>query len=196
MNQRGFISLSLQTWAIIILVIATMAAFVFYSRWLYTLGYNASDTKWKTVSADEKARRQHTIGELALALGKAGEDLYKQRQIAKAKDEEIRQQRKGQLHAYVPRDTTCLRAGFVRYIDAAARGVPLDAGPGAGPAEALAGVGTDDVADVVARNYDKYADCKAAVAGILKDFDAKRGTFNKTVGDINQRVRRVEKDLQ
>ncbi len=194
MKQRGFFSL--EVWLIIGAVLLVVASVAVYSRWMYNLGSNAKDAEYKALNADEKAKRQETIAALAIDLGKRGEDLYKERQTGKAKDEEIRKQRKGQLNAYVPRDTTCLRAGFVRYIDAAARGVPLDAGPVAGLAEAPAGIGTDDVADVVARNYDKYADCKATVAGILKDFDTKRSTFNQAVTGINKRVRRVEKDLQ
>jgi hypothetical protein len=69
---------------------------------------------------------------------------------------------------------TCIRAGFVRYTNAAAAGVPLGVRPGPGVVQAPAGVGTDTVAAVTARNYDKYHDAKTTVEGILKEFDTKR----------------------
>jgi hypothetical protein len=186
-KQRGFFSL--QIWLLIGGAAAIVAAVAWYSLLLIKYGEDRSDAKHMAANLKARGERTELISGLALELAKRTEELTKERLANERRLAEERKKREGLLNAYVPKGSACIRLGFVRYTDAAAAGVPLDAGPGPGVAEAPAGIGTDVVAGIVGRNYDKYHDCKASVAGALKDFDTKRNAHNETVNKINQRVK-------
>lgn len=191
--KRGFISLNLA------LMIAAGVAVLGSFWYVYKLGGDHRAAEYEKVNAEERAARTEMISGLALELAKRSDLLAEERRLHERTRREGSKQREGVLRVYVPQtadSATCIRAGFVRYTNAAAAGMPLDARPGPGVAEAPAGVGTDTVAAVIGRNYDKYNDCKATVAGILKDFDAKREITNSVVERINQRIKRAERKVQ
>jgi hypothetical protein len=192
-KRNGFVSLNL------ILLLVGLASFVGLIWGAYKLGGDHRAAEYEKVNAEERAARREMISGMALELAKRSGDLEAERLAHERTRRDTTKQREGVLHVYVPKtadSATCIRAGFVRYTNAAAAGVPLDARPGPGVAEAPAGVGTDTVAAVVGRNYDKYNDCKATVAGILKDFDTKRQVTNSVIDQINLRIKRAERKVQ
>lgn len=144
-----------------------------------------TNRKWETETAAKQAERTALLAALAVDLGDAKQQLYEQRQatarVAAAHQEELERM----LHAYVPSGSACLRVGFVRYTDAAASGMPLDARPDPGLALAPANIGDDAAAATIARNYAKYHACTTRVADILKEFDALRTTTNAAVARAN-----------
>jgi len=193
MKQRGFLSIDA------ILVIVAVAAVAGIAWGLYHTGYKDAMAQVALNNEKERKDRQEMISGLALELADRSAKIAQARLDADRRVADERKLREGLLHAYVPQtadSASCIRAGFVRYTNAAAAGVPLNARPLPGTAEAPAGIGTDAVAGYVARNYDKYHDCKRTVAGILEEFDAKRQTTNTVVDRINQRVQRAERKVQ
>lgn len=190
MKHRGFIELQLLL--IIVIAVGAMGGV----GWFIHNIREGEREKLRQVNAQERAARTEMISGLAVDLGKAQENLQKERTANEGLRLQNIRDREGRLNEFVSKDTSCIRVGWVRYTNAAAAGVPLGLRPGPGVAQALAGVGTDTVASTVARNYDKYHDCKAAVAGILKEFDTKRQVSNERIDRINKRVKDAERKLQ
>lgn len=187
----------LQLYVIAALAIAGLVTFALW--YVYDLGGDHREATIRGEYAEEKARRVELISGLALEMSARAQ----QEQDARVKRDSAttaqRNEREANLKNYVPAiagSDTCIRAGWVRYTNAAAAGLPLGLRPLPGFAEAPAGVGTDTVAGIVARNYDKYHDCKARVEDILKDFDTKRAAQNSVIDRINKRVERAERKVQ
>lgn len=165
----------------------------------YSLGVEHTEARLNAATAAEKAARVQMISDLALELGARSQADQEARVKRDSEVMAQRSERDAQLKNYVPQvagSDTCIRAGWVRYTNAAAAGMPLGLRPLPGIAEAPAGVGTDSVAGTVAKNYDKYHDCKARVADILKEFDGKRAAQNSVIDRINQRVERAERKVR
>ncbi len=192
-NQRGM----LQVYAIAIIGIVALTTFALW--YVYDLGGDHREADLRIEYAEEKARRVEMISGLALEMSaraqKEQDDRVKRDSATMAQ----RNERDAQLRNFVPQvagSDSCIRVGWVRYTNSAAAGVPLGLRPLPGFAEAAAGVGTDTVAGIVARNYDKYHDCKARVEDILKDFDTKRASQNSVIDRINKRIERAERKVQ
>ncbi len=191
--NRGFISLEL------IAVIGLVAALVGGAWWLRNDGARQCKAENEASVAKARAERQEMVSGLALDLATAREDLRKERSAREARELDIRREREAALNAYVPKvpgSDVCIRTGFVLYANAAAAGVPLGARPEPGVAQAPAGIGTDEVARIIGRNYDKYQDCKRTVAGILAEFDTNRTKTNTVIDRINNRLQRAERKVQ
>lgn len=188
-RQRGF-SIELILYAI------AAVAVIGFALWLMHKGAENEKAKWEKVNAEERIARKETID----ALNQDMSDITKEREEARAKAASatlaLRNARKGRLHEFVAKDTSCISTGFVLYTNAAAAGVPLGVHPGPEVANAPAGIGTDDAADTIARNYDKYHDCKAAVAGILEEFQVKRQAHNAVIDGINRRTSTTERKMK
>lgn len=187
----------LQVYAIAALAIAALTAFAIW--YVYDLGGDNREAAIRAEYAEEKARRVEMISGLALEMSARSQKEAEERVKRDSATMAQRNEREANLKNYVPTvagSDTCIRAGWVRYTNAAAAGMPLGLRPLPGFAEAPAGVGTDTVAGIVARNYDKYHDCKARVEDILKDFDTKRASQNSVIDRINKRVDRAERKVQ
>lgn len=193
MKQRGFIQLQLAMYALLAVAIVSGVA------WFIHTIREGERAEQRRVNEQVKAERREAISDIAVKLGEAQTELHKERTANEALRLDIQREREKHLPSFVPKvagSDSCIRVGWVRYTNAAAAGVPVGVRPGPGVAEAPAGVGTDSVAATVARNYDKYHECKAAVAGILKEFDTKREVSNARINAINERVKRAERRLQ
>lgn len=193
MKQRGGIAFDLLMAAGVLAVLVAGVKFL--------IGYGEDRANAKHEAANQKARAERTV-ELSKLKGnlKAAEDgLAAVRAERDEAQKKYQREREKRLHEFIPQDalaSSCITVGFVRYHDAAAAGVPLGVRPEPGVAKAPAGVGTDAAAEVIARNYDKYRDCRAKVAGILEEFDAKKAEQNTVVDRINQRIQRAERKVQ
>lgn len=193
MNQRGYIPLPVIIYGGIVLAVALGLWYV------YDLGGDHREADIRLEYAEEKARRVELISGLALEMSARAQKDVEERVKRDSATMAQRNERESQLKNYVPTvagSDSCIRTGWVRYTNAAAAGMPLGLRPLPGFAEAPAGVGTDTVAGIVARNYDKYHDCKARVEDILKDFDTKRASQNSVIDRINKRIERAERKVQ
>jgi hypothetical protein len=194
-KQRGIISLTLIVYA---LAASAIAGTVIY---LIHLGSSHEKAKEEKVTMIAKLDRQIDIGALATELSQTKDALEKER-IAHADDlKAMEATYEKNLHSYIPKRAlgkSCLTAGFVRYTDSAAAGVPLVPGPLPGPSStaapagdinAPAAIGDDEEGALIARNYMKYHACEQRVSDILKAFDKTRDPFNAKVRDINAKVK-------
>jgi type II secretory pathway pseudopilin PulG len=192
-KPKGFLSLEL------LLIVAALAAVGGSIWWLSGLRVSKLQAEYEATNATARAQRREDISDLQVKLSAAQQSLADERTHAEAARLDQQRERKGRLNEFVPKNSSpaaCVTVGWVRYTNAAAAGVPLGVRPGPGVAQAPSGVGTDTTADTVARNYDKYAGCKATVAGILKEFDTKRTEENTVIDRINQRIQRAERKVQ
>lgn len=177
-----------QTWVVLGLIVGAIGG-------KFWLGYHdaklVADTNAGWQAKEDKARADRTeqISSLVGALSTTQQALATERAIHQTDLQTQKADYEKRLHDYVPSGTSCLRAGFVRYTDAAAAGVPLPAGPQPGLASAPSGVGDDVEAGIIARNYAKYHACEARVADLLTERDAVREMFNKQVAAINKQVK-------
>lgn len=179
LRHRGFLTLYL---LLGLGVLALLGAGVWY------IDRNAvARTERAMVEATAAKQRERTalIAGLAVELGDTKQALYNERQAGARERAAQQAKMEEQLHAYVPSGGQCLRAGFVRYIDAAASGVSLDARPEPGLAAAPAPIGDDAAAATIARNYSKYRACVERHENTLKEFDALRAAHNAAVQRMN-----------
>lgn len=191
--QRGMLRL----YAIAALAIAGLVTFALW--YVYDLGGDHREADLRIEYAEEKARRVEMISGLALELAARSQKDAEERVKRDSATMAQRNEREANLKNYVPTvagSDTCIRAGWVRYTNAAAAGMPLGLRPLPGFAEAPAGIGTDTVAGIVARNYDKCHDYKTRVKDILNEFDTKRAAQNSVIDRINKRVDRAERKVQ
>lgn len=183
----------------LVLVAAVAAALAGGVAYIRHSGVVAEREKWQAVNKEEREARKEMISGLAVDLAneraKRVEDrLTKERELGVLRD-----QLRGRVNEFVPPTpdaATCLRAGWVRYVDAAAAGMPLGPRPGPGVAEAPSGVTPAEAAGAVAENYLAYHGCTQRVTSILKNFDSIRSTTNSVVDRINERVKRAERKVQ
>lgn len=178
-KNNGFIELTLLIYA------AVAAAAVAGVMYLMHLGAANERAAQVTANAAAQAKRTELISGLAIDLSSERQKGVDERRQADTQRQEQQTDYEKRLHEFVPSGTSCVRAGFVRYTDAAAAGVPLVPGPQPGPADAPAAVGDDVEAGIIVRNYARYHVCEARLAGILNEFDALRTTFNAKVNQMN-----------
>lgn len=187
-------------WAVVLAALrkvpwwAWVAAGLTLAAWMWLRHHDAeliakTRAEDEALAAKERTARVALISGLALDLGHTQQALFDERSKHTNDLDAQKADYEKQLHDYVPSGTSCLHAGFVRYTDAAAAGVPLPAGPEPGLASAPSGVGDDIEAGIIARNYAKYHACEARVSDILKEYDALRGQFNAKVAQINAQVK-------
>lgn len=199
MNVRGFFTLT------IALYIAAAVAFAAYSGWIFWKGGEgprAEIADMKAAIKVEREARAEMISGMALDLAARGNELRAERVKVESAALDVERERKGRIDEFVPKPAAgsaaalCITTGFVRYYNAAAAGVPLGVRPEPGVAQTPAGVGTDTVAAITARNADKFYLCKRQMEGALKEFDTKRQTTNTVIDRINQRIKNAERKVQ
>lgn len=147
----------------------------------------------------ERADRAAEIGALNTDLSDAVKEREEHRAAEKVASAQLTAERKTRRAEFIPQvadSASCLRVGWVRYIDAAAAGVPLGERLGPGVATAPAGLKTDDAADIIASNYDVCLSYKKRVKDILVNFDDIRGKTNSVVDRINARLKAAERKVQ
>lgn len=180
----------------VLAVLATVAGGVEYLR---HQGAAEEHAKNELANAKERAARAVEISGLNQDLSDATKEREESRATAERKLAQTRAEFKGRLNEFVPKvagSDTCLRAGWVRYVDAAAAGMPLGPRPGPGAAEAPSGVATDEAAGVIAENYLACRAYKQRVDDITGNFDGIRSKVNTVVDRINQRLKRAEGRVQ
>lgn len=201
MRSRGFIELT-----VLLYVGAAIAAAAViggaYAFWSHCQSVSKELSDLKASYKVESAARAEMISGLALDLADRDNAFRAERVKAETAALAAQRDRKDRLNEFVPKPAPgsaaalCITTGFVRYYNAAAAGVPLGLRPEPGVAQAPAGVGTDTVAGVTARNADRYYDCKRQMEGALKEFDTKRQTTNSVIDRINKRLKDAERRVQ
>lgn len=184
MKPRGFLSVTA------ILYIAAFAVVVAALVGIYMKGRHDEGVERDAEAAEARKARYEMVSALALDLSaerekRLAQSLARERELKEVRDEYARK-----LANFVPRtpdSAQCIRAGFVRYIDAAARGVPLGPTPEREAALAPAGIENDDAAAVIEHNYGLYHDCKARVAELIAEYDSVAATINKAVGSFKEK---------
>jgi hypothetical protein len=195
MKQRGMIELTLIIYAV---AAAAIAGAVMY---LIHLGGERERAKQDKAVAAAKLDRQIDVGALATNLAETKAALASERTQHATDLAQMEETYAKNLHNYIPKPAlgkSCLRAGFVRYTDSAAAGVPLVPGPEPGPTSttapagdinAPADIGEDEEGAMIARNYMKYHACEKRLSDVLKEFDTLRSKHNADVTKMNAKVK-------
>lgn len=182
MNARGFLSLNL------ILILAAVAVVIAVGVAIDRAAVSRTNAGWELRVAQEKGR----VAGITAAATARHNKLQLERDADAIRHESersaLRMEHDKRLSEFVPRtpdSRTCLRLGFVRYLDAAAAGVPL--GPRIEPevAAAVGEIGTDEAAAIISRNYARYNTCLARVEEVTQAYDDARATVNAAAAEIN-----------
>lgn len=182
-HLRGFLSLD------VILMIAGAALVVGAFVGVYMKGRHDANVARDAEAAEAKQKRYEMVSALTLDLTKSREDRAADALKHERERRELQADNERMRNAFVPRtadSAQCIRAGFVRYTDAAARGVSVGPAPEREAALAVAGIENDDAAAVIAHNYGLYHDCKARVAELIAEYDSVAAKINTAVGTFKK----------